>query len=158
MKEIQLTQGKFALVDDEDFEWLNRWKWCVDKGGNTFYAQRRLSTIGGKCHKIKMHHAILGKPPKSFEVDHCDGNGLNNQRKNLRFVTRRQNQQNQRNGRKKSSQYPGVYWDKRDKKWIARIQINGKSNNLGYFVDEFEAFESYRKAVNVINTTVIDYD
>lgn len=158
MRKIQLTQGQVALVDDDMYEELNQHKWCVDKGGNTFYAQRQLPTINGKRHKIKMHHAIIGKPPKGFEIDHKNGQGTDNQRHNLRFVTRRQNQQNQRNGKKKSSKYPGVYWDKRDKKWIAKIQIDGKSSNLGYFVDEFEAFESYRKAVNAIGTTVIDYD
>ena len=159
MKEIELSQGKVALVDDDMFEELNQHKWCVDKGGNTFYAQRQLPTINGKRHKIKMHHAILGKPPKGFEVDHCDGNGLNNQRHNLRFVTRRQNQQNKKNKIKpKTSQYPGVYWHKTVKKWTAQIYVDKTRKHLGLFVDEVEAFETYRKAVNAIGMTVINYD
>lgn len=159
MKEIQLTQEQVALVNDEDFEWLNQWKWYANKGGNTFYAQRRLSTIDGKCHKIKMHHAIMGKPPKGFEADHENGNGLDNQRHNLRFVTRRQNQQNKKNKIKpKTSQYPGVYWHKTAKKWTAQIYIDKIRKHLGLFINEKEAFEVYRKAVNAIGQTVIDYD
>jgi hypothetical protein len=87
MREIFLTQDKIALVDDEDFEYLNQWKWCANKGSNTFYAMRS----GG----IMMHRVLLNL---SFGdkrvVDHIDRNGLNNQRKNIRVVTCSENYRN----------------------------------------------------------------
>jgi len=155
MKEIQLTQGQIALVDDDQYEFLMQWKWQAQKDGNTYYAVRSLSIGNGKQHMIKMHHKIIGSPPKSFEVDHRNGQGLDNQRHNLRFVTHRQNQQNRRNGKKKTSQYSGVYWHKASEKWMARIQINGKENYLGLFVDEFEAFKTYQRTVNAIGEEVL---
>ena len=80
MKKVKLTQGQCALVDDEDFEKLNRFKWFADKPktGDTFYARRNLPMINGKQSKILMHHAIIGKPQKGFEADHCNGQGLDN--------------------------------------------------------------------------------
>lgn len=92
MKRIQLTQGKFALVDDADFEWLNQWLWHVaDKDkDNSCYAIRHLGRT-----KIGMHRVIM-QAPKNRQVDHRDGNGLNNCRNNLRMCTHSENLQNQR--------------------------------------------------------------
>lgn len=155
MRKIQLTQNKVALVDDDQYEFLMQWKWCADKSGKIFYAQRRLSTINGKCCKIRMHHEIIGKPPKGFEVDHENGNGLDNQRHNLRFVTHRENCQNRKN-QKSSSQYQGVYWRINEKKWSAQIQINGIVKHLGYFHDELDAFNTYKQAVEALGEKVIE--
>ena len=151
MKEIFLTQGKVALVDDEDFERLNQFKWQAVKNGKTIYGTRSKQ----QCI-IYMHHEIIGKPPKGFETDHGNGNGLDNQRYNLKFVTHRQNCQNKKNGKKKTSQYPGVCWKKRTRKWQVGIQINGKNKHLGYFVDEKKAFEVYEQAVKNIGETIIN--
>ena len=153
MREIQLTQGKVAQVDDEDFEELNQFKWCAGKYGKMHYAMRQSATLNGKRRIIRMHYAIVGKLP-DLEIDHIDGNGLNNQKSNLRFVTHRQNGQNNKNAIK-TSQYPGVCLDKRRNKWIAQIQINGANKFLGYFTSEINAFNTYRKAVNVIGEQVI---
>lgn len=147
MKEIQLTQGKVALVDDEDFERLNQFKWYAHKDGKTFYAMRSLPRINGRQHKIRMHHIVIGFPLKGLMSDHCDGNGLNNQRGNLRFVTSRQNSQNRQNLTQRSSQYFGVCWHKGHKKWVAQILINGKRKCLGYFISELDAFNVYCNAV-----------
>ena len=155
MKEIQLTQGQVALVDDENFERLNQFKWHAVKGKKIIYARRNSITINGKQHGIYMHHEIIGRPPKGFEVDHRNGQGLNNQQYNLRFVTRRQNQQNLHN-KSKGSRFPGVYWHKRLKKWKSQIEINGHRKHLGYFVNEFEAFDAYGQAINDIGEKVID--
>ena len=155
MKKIALTQNQVALVDDEYYERLDRHKWCANKKGNTFYAVRGSSRINGKQHTIFMHHEIIGKPPKGFINDHRDGDGLNNRRNNLRHVTKRQNAQNQQN-RKQSSQYPGVFWDKKDKKWKTQIWINGKRKRFGGFVSELEASEAYKQAVNDIGEEMID--
>ena len=82
MKRIVLTQGKYALVDDEDFERLNQFKWCVMKGLRTIYAYRKSPMIKGKQDTIYMHHEIIGKPQKGFVADHIDGNGLRNTKNN----------------------------------------------------------------------------
>lgn len=157
MKEIILTQGKVALVDDADFEWLNGWKWYAGKNGKIFYAQRATPRIEGKKSSITMHVVILGKFPKGFISDHKDGNGLNNQRNNLRYVTRRQNIQNLHN-MERSSEYPGICWHKQRKKWQATIEINKTRKHLGLFINEKEAFEVYREAIENLGQTVIDYD
>jgi hypothetical protein len=138
MKEIVLTQGRVALVDDCDFERFSEFKWHAQKSANTFYARRMSPAINSKRHMIKMHHEIIGCPPKGFMTDHADGNGLNNQRENLRFVTHRQNCQNKKNI-ETSSQYPGVGWRTQRNKWRARIKINGKEKFLDHFISEFEA-------------------
>jgi len=157
MKEIKLTQGKIALVDDEDFERINQYKWCVKKYPKTFYAHRSGPTVNGKQKTIKMHHEIMGKPLKGFETDHINGCGFDNQKKNLRFVTRRQNTQNKQN-MNKSSRFPGVCWDKWAQKWKAQIVINGKRKHLGRFIHERKAFMVYKKAVETLGETVIKID
>ena len=154
MKEIQLTQSQVALVDDDLYEELNQVKWNAHKDGKTFYGRRWSPMVNGKRHIVLMHHVILGRPPKGFVTDHINGCGIDNRRKNLRFVTNRQNGQNNKNC-KKSSQYPGVYWDKEYKKWRVCIRINGKTKNLGRFTDEKAAFEAYKKAVNELGETIV---
>ena len=154
MKEIRLTQGKVALVDDEDFEELNQHKWYALKSCNTFYAQRAGGRVNGSMTTIKMHHVILGKPPKGFVTDHRSGCGVDNQRHNLRFVTHRQNIQNIKKGN--SSKYSGVCWVKRNKKWHAQITVNKIKKHLGYFKSELQAFLAYQQAVESLGQTVID--
>lgn len=151
MKEIKLTQGKVALVDDEDFEYLNQWKWFAHKEGRTYYAHREIHTEKCKRYILKMHHVITGIPPANLLCDHRDGNGLNNQRNNLRLVTKRQNAQNLQYS--KSSQYPGVC--KYRNGWITRIRINGKRKYLGGFKTEIEAFNAYKNAVEKIGEKVL---
>ncbi len=156
MKEIQLTQGKVAQVDDEDFEELNQFKWFARKSRNTYYAGRNSAYVAGKKRKtINMHCVIMGEL-KELQTDHADGNGLNNQKDNLRFVTSRQNKQNRKN-QIRTSQYPGVCWENRRKHWYAQIVIKGIQKYLGSFTSEKEAFEAYREAVNVIGEEVIDF-
>ncbi len=154
MKEIELTQGKVVLVDDCDYERLNRFKWGAHKDGKTFYAKRTSPKINGKQHVIQMHHEIIGRPPRGLMTDHKDGNGLINLRNNLRYVTSRQNNQNRKN-MKQSSQYPGVCWHKLRRKWIAMILINGNRKHLGCFTDEKEAFKSYKKAVESLGERML---
>lgn len=140
MREIKLTRGKVALVDDEDYEELNQYKWYALKQGNRFYAKRHI-----RNHQISMHHQVFGKPPLGFVTDHIDDNGLNNQKDNLRFVTNRENLQYKNIN--KSSFYPGVYWEKRNMKWRARIRIDKYRKHLGYFTNEEEAAQAYRDAL-----------
>lgn len=144
MKKIPLTQGKFALVDDEDYEYLKRWKWYAHKDRNTFYAARQTPQGGGKQKMIQMHAEIIGRK-EGFVTDHINGNGLDNRRGNLRHATNRQNGQNLHV--EKSSKYPGVSWSKSNTNWRATIRVRGKVKYLGGFVDELEAAQAYQAAV-----------
>jgi hypothetical protein len=146
MKEIELTQGKVALVDDEDYGWLNQWKWFADKNKNTFYARRQGKTNNGKQSAIRMHRLILNATNKETEVDHYDMNGLNNQRYNIRLCTGQQNRMNQKSRQGTSSKFKGVAWNKARKKWHARIGFNGEKKHLGLFISETEAALAYNKA------------
>ena len=154
MKEIQLTQNQVALVVDEDFERLNQFKWYAKKNGNIFYACRNLCKVKSKQTTVYMHHEVIDRPPKGMVNDHRNGRGLDNQRHNLRHVTRRQNGQNQKIINK-TSQYLGVYWHKQTKKWMAKIEINGKTKYLGIFLNEHDAFEAYKQAIEKIGEKVI---
>lgn len=142
MKEIKLSQGLVALVDDDDYEWLNSFKWCVRKGGNNFYAKTGIRGHGIRA-KQDMHKLIMGNNPLKPMIDHKDGNGLNNQRDNLRFCTAQENQMNARPQLNCYSLYKGVSWDKKRKKWVAYIRINRKMINLGGFNLEEDAAKAY---------------
>jgi len=145
MKQIPLTQGKFTLVDDDVYEWASQYKWCAVKDGNTFYALRTLLLEDGRQVTCRLHQCIIGHTLIKLHTDHLDGNGLNNQRSNLRFVTNRKNQGNQivhRNGK-----LAGTIWVKSKQRWYARMEINGKSKHLGSFKTQQEAHEAYLKAV-----------
>jgi len=87
---IPLTQGKVAIVDAADYDWLNQWKWYASKEGRVFYAIRRDNDCGGRDIKVRMHRVILGVPT-GLEGDHINGDGLDNRRANLRTVTKQQN-------------------------------------------------------------------
>ncbi|NQT02028.1 MAG: HNH endonuclease [Planctomycetes bacterium] len=138
---IPLTQGKFTIVDADDYEHLNKCKWSCQKIGNTFYAYRNES-----YKKIAMHHEIMNAP-KGMVVDHIDGNGLNNRKSNLRICTQAQNNQNKRPKRNCSSKYKGVSFHKFSKKWEVQIACNKKREHVGRFDDEIEAALAYdRKA------------
>jgi hypothetical protein len=146
VKQIELTQGKIAIVDDEDFESLSKFRWFACKGKNTFYAKRYAGRVNGKQRMIWMHREILGLKPGDPDVDHRDGNGLNNQKKNLRKVTNSENAMNKRNQRGSLSEFKGVCWDKSRNKWKAQIHIDGKLNFLGYFDKEEDAARAYDEA------------
>jgi hypothetical protein len=143
LKQISLTQGKFALIDDADYEWLNQWKWHACRWGRTFYA-RRLYYLNRKQNGILMHREILKlKPSNIQETDHIDGNGLNNQRVNLRSCTKGENRFNSKPYRNSSSRFKGVSRHSINQKWRASITKNGKFNSLGCFIDEVDAARAY---------------
>lgn len=125
MKEIKLTQGQVALVDDDDYNYLNQWKWCAHKSGNTFYAER---TIYPEHKTIKMHWIIMNDF-QGNRIDHKDSNGLNNQRSNLRFCNKSQNCMNRKYNNKTG--YSGVYKVKQC--FQASIRVNKKNISLGYY-------------------------
>ncbi len=143
MKKIALSQGKFAMVDDEDYEWLNQWKWCAIKDGRSFYAMRK--ELPSK-KSVRLHRFILGVDNKLIFVDHEDGNGLNNQRSNLRKCTRQQNACNRKPSLNHSSQYLGVCWDNKRNLWLSQIKSFRKSIYLGHFAIEMDAASAYNEA------------
>jgi len=133
MKKIQLTKGKFALVDDKDFEYLNQWRWLFSDTG---YALRHQHINIGlnkyKSKTIRMHR-LINKTPDGFETDHINRNKLDNQKINLRTITHQKNSFNTGLRRSNTSGYKGVYWDKFNNKWRAEIKINNKKISLGRF-------------------------
>lgn len=146
MKRIPLTQGQYAIVDDEDFEWLSKWKWHVLRIDRTLYAARcRQKADGPGSGRILMHRVILC-PAEGMEIDHVNGNGLDNRHPNLRAVTPAINQANhihQKQNRKHDLPM-GVVPNGR--RFVARIQINRHTKYLGVFGTPQEAAASYNKA------------
>lgn len=142
-KFIPLTQGQVAIVDAEDYEWLNLHKWYAYKHGRRYYARRQ----GMGRSTIEMHHAIIGKPPDGKVTDHVDGNGINNQKRNLRHISARENCQNRTHP--KTSRFCGVNWRKDAKVWRAQITVKDKKIHLGLFKNEEDAAMAYIKACSL---------
>lgn len=141
-KEIPLTQGKVALINTEDYDYLNQFKWCAMYNGYAWYAVRNIPK-NGKQTTIRMHREIL-KTPQDMDTDHINMNGLDNRRNNLRICTRSQNYMNRGKYKDNISGYKGVYWY--NKKWVAQIKVNAKQIYLGRFKDKEQAAEAYNKA------------
>ena len=136
MKEIPLTQGKVAIVDDEDYERLSQRKWHYHQTG---YAVR--TSQGNKT--IRMHREIMGAKADQ-EVDHHNHDTLDNRRENLRLCSANENCHNRViNNNKK---YKGTTWKKDHRKWNARIRLDGHLYHLGYFDDETNAAYAYDDA------------
>lgn len=144
VKEIPLTRGEVALVDDEDYDFLMQWKWqCwTSKHRRVKYAFCT-GCWDGYCGSLRMH-VVLMNPPEGMQVDHIDRNGLNNQRSNLRLASPRQNMWNRGKNRNNTSGYTGVTRNKGS--WVAQITINGKCVNLGRFADPVTAAHAYDEA------------
>lgn len=144
MKQILLTQGRVALVDDANYERLNKYKWHTKTYPHLFYAIRTIGTPVCR-HNECMHRIILGlRPGDGLQCDHVDGDGLNNQRSNLRVCSRNENQYNRRKRSPGSSKYKGVRRDRRW--WRVDIQVNKKSIYLGRFDSELMAALAYDEA------------
>lgn len=140
MKEIPLTKGKVAIVDDDDFERVNQYKWCYDNGG---YAT---ASINGK--QQRMHRFILNAK-MGEHVDHASMDGLDNQRCNIRICNNSQNHANTRLRSDNTTGYKGVSFIKRDKIFQAKIEVNGHHMNLGSFVNPKDAAIAYNKAAKL---------
>lgn len=141
MKTITLSQDKSAKVDDDWFDYLSQFKWYAYRNRNSFYAARN-SGVRPFRIKIRMHTEIMN-PPHGMEVDHIDGDGLNNQIGNLRIVTKAQNRANSSRNLNNTSGFKGVSWYKRSQKWRAVILINGKYVHIGLFDSAEDAARAY---------------
>ena len=136
-KSIPLTQGQIALVDDEDYPILILVKWHAVHRANKWYA------VSHQCEKsnpIQMH-GLLITCPQGFHTDHRDGDGLNNQKFNLRIVTNQQNQWNCERKKNCKSQYKGVHWHSARGKW----QVDCGRRYFGLFTNEKEAMLVYNE-------------
>lgn len=138
MKKIPLTQGFEAIVDDEDYESLSRFKWYALKFRKYIYATRN-----PRSGRIYMHRVIMGEP-SLLEVDHINGDGLNNLRSNLRYATRSENQRNRGVPENNTTGYKGVHRLKN--RWVARIYVNGQRLHLGNFQNLEDAGRAYDSA------------
>ena len=145
-KQIPLSgrrgQGKFALVDDEDYAAASLYSWNVNPYN---YAA---TSIGGRKDKklLFLHRLITGNPPEGKFVDHIDGNRLNCSRSNLRFVTPTQNLHNMTAHQNTSSRFKGVSWDSSRELWAANIQCDKTPIRLGRFASELDAARAYNTA------------
>lgn len=142
MKEIKLTQGKVALVDDDVYELLKGYSWHLQNGG---YAKRDTSRKNGR--KVILMHREIMNPPPGMEVDHIDGNKLNNQKVNLRLVVRCHNMQNKGKTTRNKSGYKGVHWNGR--KWIASIGVNATTKYIGSYDTKEGAARAWNEAAKL---------
>jgi hypothetical protein len=145
---IELTKGCRALVDAEDYERLNAFKWYAHKHRDGSMYAVRMTRIEGKQHTVQMHREILGLTRgDKRKGDHENGDTLDNRRENLRVATNAQNGANRvRLDPRNASGFLGVTWHKTHQKWAASIKVNGTSRHLGYFTDPKEAAQAYNIA------------
>lgn len=145
MKEIQLTKGQIAIVDDEDYEELSRRKWQHMKCG--YAARHGRSPVSGKETMLYMHRIIMGLAHGDRKyVDHINGNKLDNRRENLRICTNAENMRNRGKTASNTSGYKGVYRGRQPGRWRALIMVDGETISLGQYDSKEEASEAYRKA------------
>jgi hypothetical protein len=142
MKFIPLTQGKYTKVDDEDYDWLMQWKWFFLNGA---YAARHTKGSRNTKRKFVFMHREICHTPAEMETDHIDGDGLNNQRGNLRHCTSQQNNRNRGIRENHISGFKGVSWRSDAKKWRAYINLNMNENTtfLGLYSNPEEAARAY---------------
>lgn len=153
VKELPLTQGKVAIVDDWNYAKALKHKWCAVHIRSYYYAVTNIKKSDGKRKLLYLHRFIMNCPPDK-EIDHRNHNTLDCRKSNLRFATRSQNQMNSRPRKNTSSRFKGVYWYKKYKKWRAYIQPNLGSYrafySLGYFSNEIDAARAYDTAAEAI--------
>ena len=146
-RRIPLTQGKYTIVDPDDYRRISKHKWCAVKIGRTFYAARTIRTKPGKQRQVAMHRRIIDVPDNMF-VDHINRNGLDNRKANLRPATHTQNIRNRAKYKNRTygSKYKGVTWHRQHNLWQAQIRVKRKSIFLGSFHNELQAAKAYDRA------------
>lgn len=141
MKYIPLTKGKRAIVDGEDFEWLNQWKWHYGGG----YVVRTVHPTPYTSRIIYLHREIIDAP-KELEVDHKNGNTLDNTRNNLRTCFHFENSRNRKLPRNNTTGAKGIWWYKKIKRWQVYIVVNYRQIYLGIFKNKTDAAQAYNHA------------
>ena len=147
MKEILLTKGYVAIVSDEDYDRVAKYKWhCITagrKGSKRHYAVRKVRDENGKQHNQYMHRFILEVTERSVDVDHRNGDTLNNTRENLRACTRSQNAMNRYHRVVNKTGFRGVMYVRSIDKYRASITAQGKHYYIGVFPTAAEAGAAY---------------
>lgn len=152
MKEIQLTKGQVAIVDDEDYEWLSQWKWSAadNKGRGIYYAVRHQRPDGNVPMHKEVYVRHYGEIPEGFLIDHKDRITLNNDYRNLRAVTRSESQINRNLQSNNSTGVSGIHWYERDQKYEVQLSRNGKTVYVRRYADFEEAkAERDKKAIEL---------
>ena len=137
MKEIPLSQGKVALVDDEDYELVSQYRWAADRRRKSWYARTKINR-----KPVYMHRLILGCV-KGEQVDHANVDGLDNRRRNIRKCSHGDNQHNQHLKKSNKSGYKGVFFIAKSGKYLAFIRYNHRRYHLGYFAKAEDAAAAY---------------
>jgi hypothetical protein len=140
-KHIQLTKGLFATVDDDDYETLNQWKWHASSHGHKWYALR-----GARSNRVRMHRFIVNAE-NGMDVDHINGNTLDNRKSNLRICTHAENTRNRRGRSTNRSGYKGVYWCEEKQNWTVEVILNGKRAFRKQFKNLLDAVKAHDDAV-----------
>jgi hypothetical protein len=149
MREIPLTQGKVAFVDDDDYSDISLYRWYALFNGRRYYAVRQVPGENGGQSILYMHRYLLGiAPGPDLTPDHASGDTLDNSRDNLRWATPSQQAANRGKQANNSSGYKGVCWDKRNNAWRAKIGFQGKQYFLGLFDSATKAHEAYVQAAS----------
>jgi len=145
MKRIKLTKGYYAIVDDEMFDVLGKYKWHASIKTSGRVCAARQKSVGGKRTTIYMHRQILGTPD-GMETDHINRNDLDNRVANLRACTSLQNSWNKGISKRNTSGYKGVTRKKGQKTWYSQIRVDGMVKYLGSFKTKQEAYRAYIEA------------
>jgi hypothetical protein len=149
MKTIPLTKGKFAIVDDEDFEWLNQWKWQLSWNGYAIRHKHIRLGLHKYTSEIVRMHRLINKTPLGNLTDHINRDKLDNRKINLRNANKSINSINRDRPSNNKSGIRGVYWDKFNNKWRAELKINGIKKSLGRFFDKRDAVLARKEAERI---------
>lgn len=145
MKIIRLHCGAEVMVDDSDFDRLSKHTWFLSNKGYAIASTHK----DGKIVNLYMHR-VVSEAPKGKQIDHRDGNRLNNTSENLRVCTATENNMNLAKRKDCSSVFKGVHWNRAREVWQARIKLNGKAKYLGAFKSEIDAGAAYNAAAKLI--------
>lgn len=153
MKQIKLTKNKYALVDDEDYDFLNQWKWHYHSMG---YASRRKWIKGQNRQESILMHRFLMNTPVGMDTDHINRNKLDNRRSNLQICTKGLNHQRAKLQSNNTTGYKGIVWYKPTNRWRVAIKFNKKGIHLGYFKELTEAISAYNnKALELFGSMAV---
>lgn len=148
--QVPISRGYFVTIDREDYERVTQFKWTALPTRWTVYARRNVKGTNGKQHSLYLHRFLMGDP-EGLEVDHKDGNGLDNRKANLRIANKSQQACNTKKQKRNKSGFKGVGWAKRNQKWQAYIGIDRKFIHLGYFNSKEEAAAARKSAAILLH-------